>query len=63
MSSKVSSSFEIVTDQHQALYHRFLSSRDPNEKIVLQRRLVNLANVMLFLISSHQLSSNAGEYL
>ncbi|BCS53588.1 hypothetical protein [Geobacter sp. SVR] len=63
MGSRVSSSFEIVTDQHQVLYNRFLSSSDQNEKIVLLRRLVNLANVMLFLVSSHQLGSKAGEYL
>ncbi|MBT1071262.1 hypothetical protein [Pelotalea chapellei] len=45
-------SLEMVDQQHQALYDRFLSTSDPKEKPFLLRRLANLCQVKKFLLSN-----------
>jgi hypothetical protein len=42
---------EVVQEQYQHLKDKLLSTNDVREKNLLFKRLINLANVMQFLIS------------
>lgn len=43
--------FDLAYEQYQLLKDKLSSTRDPQEKNVLFKRLVNLLTVMQFLIS------------
>lgn len=43
--------FDLVNEQYQLLKEKLRSTRDPQEKNVLFKRLANLLAVMEFLIS------------
>lgn len=47
-------SLEMIDQQHQALYERFLVTSDPREKPFLLRRLANLCRVRNFLLENRQ---------
>lgn len=48
--------FDLAYEQYQLLSNKLSSTRDPQEKNVLFRRLTNLLAVMEFLISLNRAS-------
>ena len=62
MNSREFQSLEMVDQQHQVLYDRFLSTNDPREKPFLLRRLANLCKVKEFLLSTQEVNSLSGKY-
>jgi len=51
MGKKIRNSIEIVVEQFQNLLEKCMQTKDHHERVVLVRRLINLAGVIQFLVS------------